>query len=77
MINRQVQTKVWLKKLTASEISRYVSSGEPMDKAGSYAIQGLGSFLVQRIQGSYTNVVGLPLTETMEDLEKLCRFKVL
>ena len=48
--------------LTEREIAAYVESGEPMDKAGAYGIQGLGGRLVQHVEGSYTNVVGLPLT---------------
>lgn len=56
-----VQTRVWFLPLTRQEIARYVASGEPMDKAGAYAIQGLASKFIQRIDGSYTNVVGLPI----------------
>ena len=56
-----VATEVWMKPLTASDIETYVASGEPMDKAGSYAIQGLGARFVERISGCYYNVVGLPL----------------
>jgi septum formation protein len=56
-----VVTRVTMKSLTEEEIQGYVASGEPIDKAGSYAIQGLGAFMVERISGSYTNVVGLPL----------------
>jgi septum formation protein len=47
--------------LSAAEIAAYVHSGEPMDKAGAYAVQGQGAALVERVKGSYTNVVGLPL----------------
>jgi len=65
------RTKVKLKRLTEEEIAWYVSSGEPMDKAGAYAIQGIGSFMVERINGSYTNVVGLPLCQVVNDLEKV------
>jgi septum formation protein len=55
-------TRVWFAKLSAGEIDAYVASGEPMDKAGAYGIQGLASKFIDRIDGSYTNVVGLPLS---------------
>ena len=54
-------TRVRFAKLTSEEIEWYAASGEPDDKAGAYAIQGLGSIFVERIEGSYSNVVGLPL----------------
>lgn len=54
-------TEVRIRDLTAREISAYIATGEPMDKAGSYAIQELGSLLVAEIRGEYTNVVGLPI----------------
>ena len=54
-------TRVWFIPLTRKEIDRYVASGEPMDKAGAYAIQGLASKFIERTEGSYTNVVGLPI----------------
>ena len=56
-----VSTEVWMKPLTAEEIETYAASGELMDKAGAYAIQGLGARFVERISGCYYNVVGLPL----------------
>ncbi|MFC5650080.1 Maf family protein [Paenibacillus solisilvae] len=55
-------TRVQMKPLSLARIERYVASGEPMDKAGSYAIQGLGATIVDRIDGCYFNVVGLPLS---------------
>jgi septum formation protein len=55
------QTRVWFETLTPEEIAWYVASGEPRDKAGAYAIQGLASRFVSRIEGSHTNVVGLPI----------------
>lgn len=55
------RTTVWMSPLTEQEIGRYVATGEPMDKAGAYAIQGLASRFVPRIEGSYSNVVGLPI----------------
>ena len=61
-----VKTDVRFKKLTEKEIDWYINSGEPFGKAGAYAIQGIGAFLVKRIDGSYTNVVGLPICEVVE-----------
>ena len=63
-----VTTDVCFKALTPREIDWYINSGEPFDKAGAYAIQGIGTFLVKRINGSYTNVVGLPVCEVLEFL---------
>jgi len=63
-----VVTRVKMKALSEEEIRGYVASGEPFGKAGSYAIQGLGSFMVERISGSYTNVVGLPLCALVKAL---------
>jgi septum formation protein len=65
-----VTTEVLFKKLSEKEIDWYIDSGEPFDKAGAYAIQGIGTFLVRRINGSYTNVVGLPVCEVLEYLIK-------
>ena len=61
-------TAVTFKTLSAEEIEWYVQTREPFDKAGAYAIQGIGTFLVRTIQGSYTNVVGLPVCEVIEHL---------
>ena len=63
-----VKTDVRFKKLNDAEINWYIQTGEPFDKAGGYAIQGLGTFLVRSINGSYTNVVGLPVCEVMQHL---------
>jgi septum formation protein len=65
-----VRTDVRFKALTADEIAWYIQTREPFDKAGAYAIQGLGTFLVKSINGSYTNVVGLPICEVIEFLIK-------
>ena len=54
-------TAVWFSAMSAGEIEEYVASGEPLDKAGAYAIQGIASRWVERIEGSYGNVVGLPV----------------
>lgn len=61
-----VQTQVRFKELSEAEIRAYVGTGEPLDKAGAYGIQGVGASLVRSIHGSYTNVVGLPLCEALE-----------
>ncbi len=63
-----VSSQVSFWKFSDDTARAYVASGEPMDKAGSYGIQGKGAFLVRRITGSYSNVVGLPLCETVEML---------
>lgn len=63
-----VRTAVQFKELAPAEIDWYIRTGEPFDKAGAYAIQGIGTFLVRRIEGSYTNVVGLPVCEVIEIL---------
>ena len=55
------RTRVWFDPMTDEDISWYVASGEPVDRAGAYAIQGLASRFIPRIEGSYTNVVGLPV----------------
>ncbi len=63
-----VCTDVTFKTLSDKEIAWYIRTGEPFDKAGAYAIQGMGTFLVRRISGSYSNVVGLPVCEVVEIL---------
>jgi septum formation protein len=67
-------TRVTMAPMDRETIREYVASGEPMDKAGSYAIQGLGLRFVASIEGSYSNVVGLNLTTVMDKLRELsCR----
>lgn len=66
-----VGTLVKIKELEDQEIERYLQTGEPFDKAGAYAVQGIGSFMVEKIFGSYTNVVGLPMTELIQVLIKM------
>ncbi len=65
---KTVETKVFMADYPEEVLSAYVATGEGLDKAGSYAVQGIGSFLVERIEGSYTNVVGLPVTEVVNIL---------
>ncbi len=68
---RAVSSEVKIKELTPEEMDWYISTGEPMDKAGAYAVQGLGAFMVEWIRGSWTNVVGLPLTEVVQALKEM------
>lgn len=71
-----VESRVTFKPLSDAEISHYISSGEPFDKAGGYAAQGIGSYMIMSIDGSYSNVVGLPMAELVTVLEGDfgCRF---
>ncbi|HLH44266.1 MAG TPA: Maf family protein [Bryobacteraceae bacterium] len=64
-------TRVWFSRLDSEEIAAYVASGEPMDKAGAYAIQGLASKFVQRIEGCYFNVMGLPVPRVYRRWKRL------
>ncbi len=66
-----VTTMVSMINMTNADIRWYIGTGEPMDKAGAYGIQGLGGQFVRKISGSYTNVVGLPIAEVIEGLRKL------
>ncbi|MGG3469259.1 Maf family protein [Neobacillus pocheonensis] len=65
------KTEVWFWELTDEEIRAYVKSGEPLDKAGAYGIQQLGSMLVKKIHGDYFAVVGLPVAKTVRELKRL------
>ncbi|HTV00991.1 MAG TPA: Maf family protein [Luteitalea sp.] len=65
------RTEVWFAPLTDADIAWYVASGEPLGKAGAYGIQGLASRFVTRVEGSYPNVVGLPVAEVAKRLAKL------
>lgn len=68
-----VTSDVTFYELSSDDIEAYVASGEPMDKAGAYGIQGLGRFLVERINGDYYNVVGLPVAQTLRVLEDMLK----
>ena len=70
-ISEAVVTQVRFKQLSMEEIRAYIATGCPFDKAGAYAIQGGAAYMVERIEGSYTNVVGLPLCEVVEALRRL------
>ncbi|WP_273324843.1 Maf family protein [Vallitalea guaymasensis] len=64
-------TEVYMKELNEEEITCYISTGEPLDKAGAYGIQGVGSILIEKINGDYYNVMGLPLNKLYKGLSKL------
>src|SRR5687767_114687 len=74
-LREQIETQisvssVWFRELSDAEVRRYCASGEPLDKAGAYAIQGRAGAFVTRITGSYSGIMGLPLAETVELLQK-------
>jgi len=74
-LREQIETQisvssVWFRELSDAEVRRYCASGEPLDKAGAYAIQGRAGAFVTRIAGSYSGIMGLPLAETVELLQK-------
>jgi septum formation protein len=71
IITKSVKTKVYFKNLSEQEIKWYADQKEPFDKAGGYGIQGIGSFIVKKISGSYSNVVGLPVCELVQELMNL------
>ena len=71
-----VETAVRVKSLSPVEMDWYIGTGEPFDKAGGYGIQGIGSFMIESINGSYTNVVGLPLCELMQMLIRLGALRI-
>jgi septum formation protein len=68
--NRVAESKVRMLPLSAREIEWYVATGEPLDKAGAYAVQGIGAMFIDSIDGSYTNVVGLPLATLFQMMRK-------
>jgi septum formation protein len=74
MVDRSAQvmvaSRVLMRHFTTATLEWYLATGEPTDKAGAYAVQGLGGALVERVEGSYTNAVGLPLTETLALLRR-------
>lgn len=65
------ETQVWMRSLSEEEIEEYVATGEPLGKAGGYAIQGLGATLVEMIEGCYYNVVGLPIVRLLKMLRQM------
>ncbi len=71
-----VKSEVKIAKFEESILSAYIATKEGLDKAGCYAVQGIGSFLIEWIKGSYTNVIGLPLKETVEALLRIGAIKI-
>jgi septum formation protein len=63
-----VETRVWFKNLSEEEIRCYTSTAEPYDKAGGYGIQGMGCLFIEKIEGSYSNVMGLPIEKLLPEL---------
>lgn len=70
-VARTVETRVHLRAASSDEILAYAATGEGLDKAGAYAAQGVGAFFIERVVGSYSNVVGLPACEVLADLRAL------
>ena len=70
-ITISVKTKVYFKKLSQQEIDAYVVTGEPLDKGGAYAIQMIGGIFVEKVEGDFFNIVGLPIFELAAELKKL------
>ena len=70
-LTRVCETRVHFVQMTPQEIRDYVATGEPLDKAGAYGIQGRGGMFVDRIEGSYSNVVGLPMAQLRETLSEI------
>ncbi|MFO7569251.1 MAG: Maf family protein [Smithellaceae bacterium] len=68
---RVVRSAVRFKKISPEEMDWYVNCDEPYDKAGGYAVQGKGAYFIKSIRGSYTNVIGLPLCETLDTLKNI------
>jgi septum formation protein len=66
-----IRSAVRFKNISAEELTWYIGCAEPYDKAGGYAVQGKGAFFIKSIRGSYTNVIGLPLSEVLEELKNL------
>jgi septum formation protein len=69
VLERYDVTTVWFRELSSELISAYVATGEPLDKAGSYGVQGVGAVLVERVDGDFFSVMGLPLRLVVDLLD--------
>lgn len=69
IVTKAVVSRVVFRKINDEEIDEYVETGEPLDKAGAYAIQGLASKFIESIEGDYSNIIGLPVPELLEELK--------
>jgi len=68
-LSKSVETKVYFKDISDKEMGTYISTGEPLDKGGSYAIQGLAALFVEKVDGDFFNIVGLPIFELVHELK--------
>jgi septum formation protein len=75
LVHTCIRSFVTFKVLSEEELNWYVQTVEPYDKAGAYAVQGIGAFFIKKIEGSFTNVIGLPLAEIVEALRKIEAFQ--
>jgi septum formation protein len=68
-VSKAIESKVYFRKLTGKEMDDYIKAGESLDKAGAYAIQEAGAILIEKTEGDYTNIIGLPLPALIEELK--------
>lgn len=68
-VSKSVESKIWFRHIPTDEIEEYIRTGEPLNKAGAYAIQGIGNKFVEKVEGSMTNIIGLPIEEVLVILE--------
>ena len=68
-ISKSVETKVYFKNISEEEMDAYIATGEPLDKGGGYAIQGMAALFVEKIEGDYFNIVGLPIIAIVDELK--------
>ena len=68
-VSKSVETKVFFKNISEKEIDAYIATNEPLDKGGGYAIQGLAALFIEKIEGDYFNIVGLPLSPLTDELK--------